>query len=183
MVFSTIRPIKNGQIKLSDHVCSYYSVKINYGCCNLGIATKGTALILVVVAIICYPTRMRILGIDYGSKRVGIALTNEDGTMAFPREVLPNDTKLQGKIEAIIAKEHVDEIVIGHSLDRDGQPNKIHEAVEELMMDLTLSVGLPIHLMPEQYTTQAALRTQGRNDLTDASAAALILDAFITKPK
>lgn len=124
---------------------------------------------------------MRKMGIDYGSKRVGVALTNEDGTMAFPHEVLSNDAKLQEKLEAIITKQHVEEIVIGHSLDRDGQPNKIHAAVEELIMDLTLSVGLPIHLVPEQYTTQAALRTQGRNDMTDASAAALILDTFITQ--
>lgn len=124
---------------------------------------------------------MRKMGIDYGSKRVGVALTNEDGTMAFPHEVLSNDAKLQEKLEAIITKQHVEEIIIGHSLDRDGQPNKIHAAVEELIMDLTLSVGLPIHLVPEQYTTQAALRTQGRNDMTDASAAALILDTFITQ--
>ncbi len=126
---------------------------------------------------------MRILGIDYGSKRVGVALTNEDGTMAFPHEVIPNDAKLLARLEQIIAKQKVDEIVLGHSLNRDGTPNKIHAAVEELMMDLTLSVGLPIHLMPEQYTTQAALRTQGRNDMTDASAAALILDAFLTQSK
>lgn len=112
---------------------------------------------------------------------MGVALTNEDGTMAFPHEVLSNDAKLQEKLEAIITKQHVEEIIIGHSLDRDGQPNKIHAAVEELIMDLTLSVGLPIHLVPEQYTTQAALRTQGRNDMTDASAAALILDTFITQ--
>jgi len=122
------------------------------------------------------------MGIDYGSKRVGIALTNEAGNMAFPHGVLPNDDKLQSAIEKIITEKAVTEIIIGHSLDCDGNPNKIHAAVEALMIDLTLSVGLPIHLIPEQYTTQAALRTQGRNDLTDASAAALILDSYLTKP-
>jgi len=125
---------------------------------------------------------MRKMGIDYGSKRVGIALTNEAGNMAFPHGVLPNDDKLQSAIEKIITEKAVTEIIIGHSLDCDGNPNKIHAAVEALMIDLTLSVGLPIHLIPEQYTTQAALRTQGRNDLTDASAAALILDSYLTKP-
>ncbi len=126
---------------------------------------------------------MRLLGIDYGSKRVGIALSNEDGTMAFPREVLQNDNALLPTLETIIAKEKVGEIVIGHSLNMDGTPNKIHEAVEGLMMDLTLAVGLPIHLVPEQYTTQAAVRTQGRNDMTDASAAALILNTFIEQQR
>lgn len=126
---------------------------------------------------------MRLLGIDYGSKRVGIALSNEDGTMAFPREVILNDGKLLAALETIITKEKVGEIVIGHSLNTKGQENKIHAAVEGLMMDLTLSVGLPIHLVPEQYTTQLALRTQGRTELTDASAAALILNTFIEQQR
>lgn len=124
---------------------------------------------------------MRLLGIDYGSKRVGIALSNEDGTMAFPREVLKNDATLMSTLEMLIAKEGVGEIIIGHSLDTKGQANQIQAAVEGLMTDLTLAVGLPIHLVPEQYTTQLALRIQGRTELTDASAAALILNTFIEK--
>lgn len=124
---------------------------------------------------------MRKMGIDYGSKRVGIAFTDEEGRMAFPHAVLPNDAKLQKTIENLIAEKGVTEIVIGHSLDREGNPNEIHKAVEALMMDLTLSVGLPIHLQPEQYTTQEAVRLQGRNDQVDASAAAIILNSYLTQ--
>ncbi len=126
---------------------------------------------------------MRYVGIDYGSKRVGIALSDESGTMAFPHKVLPNSPTLQKEIEAIINKNNVAEIVIGHSLDKQSKPNKIQAAIEELIMDLTLATGLPIHLQPEQFSTQAALQIQGRNDMTDAAAAALILDSFITKKK
>ncbi len=121
------------------------------------------------------------MGIDYGSKRVGIALTDEGGVMAFPHGVLPNDTHLQKTIENLISEKEVAEIVIGHSLDREGNPNAIHTAVEGLMMDLTLSVGIPIHLQPEQYTTQEAVRLQGRNDQVDASAAAIILNSYLTQ--
>ncbi len=126
---------------------------------------------------------MRYVGIDYGSKRVGIALSDESGTMAFPHKVLPNSPTLQKEIEAIINKNNVAEIVIGHSLDKQSKPNKIQAAIEELIMDLTLATGLPIHLQPEQFSTHAALQIQGRNDMTDAAAAALILDSFITKKK
>ncbi len=126
---------------------------------------------------------MRFLGIDYGSKRVGLALSDEAGMMAFPFKVLPNSPTLRKEIEAIIAEKKVTEIVIGHSLDKNSQPNKIQAAIEELMTDLTLSSGLPIHLQPEQFSTQAALQIQGRNDMTDAAAAALILDSFITGKK
>lgn len=126
---------------------------------------------------------MRLMGIDYGTKRVGVALSDEGGQMAFPHIVLDNDSKLLSKLEALIKEREVGEIVIGHSLGRDGNPNKVHAAVEELIGDLTLGVGLPIHLEPEQYSTQEALREQGRTAQTDASAAAIILNSYITRKK
>jgi putative Holliday junction resolvase len=124
---------------------------------------------------------MRLMGIDYGTKRVGVALSDEGGAMAFPHLVLDNDVKLLDKLEEIINERQVGAIVIGHSLSRDGQPNPVHADVEELIGDLTLRVGVPIHLEPEQYSTQAALRDQGRTAQTDASAAAIILNSFIIR--
>ena len=126
---------------------------------------------------------MRLMGIDYGSKKVGIAFTDESGVMAFPHGVVPNTAKLLDVLVGLINEKSVGTIVIGHSLDKNGEPNKIAAAAEGLMLDLTLATGLPVHLEPEQYTTQAALRLQGRNTETDASAAALILDGFITRKK
>lgn len=123
------------------------------------------------------------MGIDYGTKRVGIALTDEKGMMAFPRVVLQNDAKLLPAIEKLVRDEDVELIVVGHSLGRDGAPNKVHVAVEEFILDLTLHVGLPVELEPEQYTTQEAVRLQGRNEMTDASAASVILNSYITKRK
>lgn len=124
---------------------------------------------------------MRKMGIDYGSKRVGIALSDDKGLMAFPHTVLENQGDLLSSIIKIVEDNEVKEIVIGHSLGRDGEPNKIHEAVESLMTDLTLEIPIPIHLEPEQYTTQEAMRFQGRNEETDASAAAIILNSFILR--
>ena len=126
---------------------------------------------------------MRKMGIDFGSKKVGVALTDDAGLMAFPHEVYKNDLQLLDTIEGLIAEKEVGEVVIGHSLGRDGEPNKIHAAVEEFMTDLTLRTPVPIHLEPEQYTTQEAIRFQGRNKDTDASAAAIILNSYITRTK
>jgi putative holliday junction resolvase len=124
---------------------------------------------------------MRLLGIDYGSKKIGLALTDDKAMMAFPCAVIPNDAEAGKYIEALVAKESVGEIVIGHSLGRDGKPNKVHEGAEALMLDLTLSLGIPIHLEPEQYTTQEAMRIQGKNDMTDAAAATIILNSYIER--
>ncbi|MCA9361576.1 Holliday junction resolvase RuvX [Candidatus Kaiserbacteria bacterium] len=126
---------------------------------------------------------MRKMGIDYGSKRVGIALTDESGKMAFPHDVLTNDANLSENITTIITDKNVSEIVIGHSKKLDGSDNDIQTQIESLITDLTLATGLPIHLIPEQYTTQAALRIQGRNKMTDASAASLILDTYLENNK
>lgn len=126
---------------------------------------------------------MRYLGIDYGTKRVGLALSDETGFMAFPLAVVKNDAKLNDTILNYVKEKHVGAIVIGHSLDMKGNKNAAQEGVETLMLDLTLATGLPIHLEPEWFTTVAATRFQGKTDLKDASAAALILDSYLTREK
>jgi len=135
------------------------------------------------LAVIPYNTRMRHLGIDYGTKRVGLALTDESGAMAFPHSVVPNSPKLLDVITGIINEKGVGVVVIGESLNRDGKPNAVQTAIEALVLDLTLATGLPVHLMPEQYSTQAALQLQGRTAATDASAAALILDSYLVQQR
>lgn len=126
---------------------------------------------------------MRYLGIDYGSKRIGIAVSDAAGSMAFPKMVLSNDEHLFTELNDLIDSYSVKVLVIGHSLDSQAKPNAIQSEIDELITDLTLQFGLPIHLEPEQFTTQQALRVQGRNAQTDASAAALILDSFLQKQK
>jgi putative Holliday junction resolvase len=124
---------------------------------------------------------MKKLGIDFGSKKIGIALTDDGGQMAFPHEVVPNDENFLKYLTNLVEERGVAEVVIGHSLNNSGEPNQIHQAVEELITDITLNLGLPVHLEPEQYSTQEAKQTQGRGVLTDASAAAIILNSYITK--
>ena len=121
------------------------------------------------------------MGIDYGTKRVGVALSDEGGSMAFPHRVIENSPKLLKELVSLIEEEHVGEIVIGHSLNEKNEANHIQAAIERLVLDLTLAVGVPVHLEPEQYSTQEALRIQRRNEKTDASAAAIILNSHLTK--
>jgi putative Holliday junction resolvase len=126
---------------------------------------------------------MKRIGIDYGTKKIGIALTDDGGMMAFPHEVVPNDGSFLSYLEKLIAERGVEEVVIGHSLNNEGESNPVHEQVTELITDLTLSVGIPVHLEPEQYSTQEAMQLQGKTKQTDASAAAIILNSFITKQR
>ena len=124
---------------------------------------------------------MRRLGIDFGTKKIGLALTDESGVMAFPHSVVPNDGKFLPMIEALIEAQGVGEIVIGHSLNLDGTPNAVQTHIDAFIADMTLRQPIPIHLEPEQLTTKQASTITGKNTQTDASAAAIILDSFLTK--
>lgn len=126
---------------------------------------------------------MRILGIDFGTKKIGLALSNESGSMAFPHSVIPNDKKTLETVLSLIEAENVSAVVVGHSLDVSGNENPVHEATKEFITDLTLEVPIPIHLEPEQFSTQQATKIQGRNSQVDASAAAIILQSYLDKQK
>jgi putative Holliday junction resolvase len=126
---------------------------------------------------------MRKMGIDYGTKRVGVALTDEAGLMAFPHTVLKNDAALVATLAALIEEKGVSEVVVGHSLGRDGAPNPLHNAVEAFIGELTLAASVPAALEPEHYSTRAALRLQDRTDKIDAAAAALILNSYIERTR
>ncbi len=121
---------------------------------------------------------MKLMALDFGTKRVGIASTDESGEFALPRVVLPNDETLLDKTLEFIAKEGVEKVVMGDSRNFQGAPNQIMQEVEEFKKKLE-DRGVKVILHPEIMTTVEARHLQGQSDLTDASAAALILKSFI----
>lgn len=96
---------------------------------------------------------MKYLGIDYGTKRVGIAISDEGGTLAFPYKVLKNDMALLDTIHNICGQENVSAIVVGESMDLSGAPNKIMGSIEELVKNLEADLGLPVYLQKEFMTS------------------------------
>ena len=123
---------------------------------------------------------MRYIGIDYGSKRIGVAVSDEAGRFALPREVLPNDAKLTEKISFLISETGAAEIVVGESKDYKGKDNVIMEKIVPFKKELE-KLGVAVHMEPEFMTSVAAQRFQGKNEFHDASAAALILQSFLDK--
>ena len=123
---------------------------------------------------------MRILGIDYGSKRVGIAVSDEAGRFALPVIVLKNSPKLVQEISDFARKNETAEIVLGESKNYKGKPNAIMPESLNLKKDLE-SAGFTVHFEPEFMTSENAERFQGKNAMLDASAAALILQSFLDK--
>lgn len=126
---------------------------------------------------------MRILGIDYGTKRIGIALTDESGEFAIPKEVIANDKNTFQRLKDIIEENEVAEIVMGESKDFQGKDNTIMEAVHVLKKRLESEIKLPVYFEPEFMTSQEAEKLQGKTGMLDASAAAIILRSYIQRKK
>ena len=136
--------------------------------------------------------RMRYLGIDYGSKRVGLALSDEAGTMGFPHAVIRNSPRLIDELCARIAKENIGAVVIGESRDLAGDKNPIAKSTHALGDLLTLRAGVPVLYESEVFTSAEARRMPSKQEKTrtpkrhgeiDASAAALILTSYLTRQK
>jgi putative Holliday junction resolvase len=136
-------------------------------------------------ATLCYNRPMRFLGIDYGHKRLGLAVSDPSAALAFPYEVVQvNDTTPQ-RIADICKKELINGIVVGESKNFKGEDNMVMKEARlfaELIKSLT---GLPVSFEPEIMSTIQAERLQGRADkqkhTIDASAAAVILQSFLDR--
>lgn len=121
---------------------------------------------------------MKVLALDFGEKRVGMASTNETGEFALPRMTLPNDEALLEKVLEFKLKEGIERVVIGESRNLDGSLNAIMKSASEFKQRLE-ERGVEVAYHPEIFTTVEARRLQGNGPLTDASAAALILKNYL----
>lgn len=128
---------------------------------------------------------MRYLGIDYGDKKVGVALSDEDGKIAMPYTIISNfgDENMADKIINICLEKNVGKIVIGESLDYRGRPNHIMEKIKSFRKVLESKTYIPIFFHPEVLSTMEASRLGGKNKNLDDSAAAIVLQSFIEKDK
>jgi|ETNmetMinimDraft_13_1059891.scaffolds.fasta_scaffold39668_1 putative Holliday junction resolvase len=136
---------------------------------------------------------MRLLGIDYGEKRVGLALSDEEGRFAFPHTIIANDKRLLEVVQNICREKGVREIVIGESRDYEGKENIIMKHIHAFKKTLEEKTGFPVHLELEFLTSRQArpiktgpkrqareMKTEQKRPLDD-SAAAIILQSFIDR--
>lgn len=124
---------------------------------------------------------MRYLGIDYGTKRVGVAVSDEGGTLAFPYAIVPNNRELVEEMRKICARENVGTIVVGESVDYKGEPNVIMEKIKPFVTSLEKVISLPVVTEREFLTTQQARFFQKEKERVDDSAAALILQSYLDR--
>ena len=141
---------------------------------------------------------MRFLGIDYGTKRIGVAFSDENGMLAFPKEIILNNQDTFKTIGEIIKKENISEIVVGESVDFKGKLNALSARIDIFILELEEKFKIPVRKQKEFLTSMEAQKSkdgkkflnqsqahsklkQIKSGRIDAAAAALILQRYLDK--
>ena len=135
---------------------------------------------------------MRILGLDYGSRTVGVAISDPLGVTAQPLLTIERkeENKLRktlARIESLIAEYQVEKIVLGLPRNMDYSVGERAEKTMEFAQMLRRRTGLAVFLWDERLTTVAAekvliesgIRRENRKEVIDQVAAAFILEGFL----
>ena len=132
---------------------------------------------------------MRILGIDYGNKRVGVAVSDEMGWTAQPVATLKMEghREILEKIEQYIEKYNIEGIIVGMPYNMDGSMGRRAEITQAFINFLENNLELPIKLQDERLTSsqaenillQADVSRSGRKKVIDKLAASIILQSYL----
>ncbi len=127
----------------------------------------------------------KLMGIDYGEKRIGIALSDEGEHFAFPYRIIENTGSVAEQIKNICEQEHVRAAVLGASRNYKGADNPIMKKIRAFAKRIELVTGLPVMFESEVLTSQEAKRGREEGSVrpVDDSAAAIILQSFLDKQK
>lgn len=133
---------------------------------------------------------MRVLGVDLGSVRVGIALSDLTGTLASPLAVLSRTPDLHDRVAGLVDEHEVGAVVVGLPRSLDGRERLAARTVRTEVRRLAERLVVPVHLQDERLSTVAAhagLAAAGRTarqrrGKVDSSAAAVLLQAWLDSP-
>ena len=135
----------------------------------------------------------RALGIDYGSTRIGIALSDPLNIIAKGIEVLPNTSGSVGRIKELAEEHDVGVIVVGMPFNLKGEMGKKAQEVELFMSVLRDATGRAVVPVDERFTSRIAQQTlismgvkkkqRQAKGIVDLTAAALILQQYLDTPR
>ena len=136
---------------------------------------------------------MRILAVDHGEKRIGLALSDPTATIASPFKVIEHVSRLMdaAQVASLAHENDVGLIVIGQSFDEEGRPNLAGRRAAKFAQALREQTQRPIVLWDESFSTQDALAARielgvprkKRGGHQDALAAVVILQSYLERHK
>ncbi|MCA1899872.1 MAG: Holliday junction resolvase RuvX [Chloroflexi bacterium] len=132
---------------------------------------------------------MRILSIDHGEKRIGVAISDPTGTIASPLKVIEHVSRAAdaAQVADLAAQNGAELIIVGQSFDEDGNPNPAGRRAARFAEELKNQTNIPVQLWDESLSThdarsariQVAASRKKRAGHQDAFAAAVILQSYL----
>jgi putative holliday junction resolvase len=155
-------------------------------CCPL----TAYRLPLTLSSLMPIPTTGRILGIDWGEVRIGLALSDETQTLATPLDTLVRRAGKRfpmARLLDIVSPHRPVGVVVGLPLTLEGTEEESARAARQIAQDVANRTGLPVELWDERLSTARALgvvreqggSTRGRKEAVDSLAAAVLLQHFL----
>ena len=126
---------------------------------------------------------MKYLGIDYGSKKVGFAQSDDDGRLAFPLMISPNDKSLLKDTIELVREMKINVVVVGESVDGKGKPNAIAKEARKFALQIEEAIDVTVAFEKEWYSTVEARQHPGKegDHEVDDQAAAIVLQRYLDK--
>lgn len=135
---------------------------------------------------------MRALGIDFGSKRIGVALSDSGGLLATPYGLIRrvgDRTVEHGEIADLVAETGAEVVVVGVPWSLDGEEGRAAAMVRSEIRGLRKRLDVPVEETDERFTTVTAhqqlaeggVRSRDRKDTIDAVAASVLLQAWLDR--
>lgn len=129
----------------------------------------------------------RVMAIDPGSARVGVAVSDPGGTVALPLTVLDAGPGLLEELSRLVREHDVREVVVGLPKSLGGDEGPAAQKAKEFAMAVESHLGLPVHLVDERLTTSAAAKSfdeleineRRRRKIVDKVAATLLLQSYL----
>ena len=125
---------------------------------------------------------MRVLALDYGLRRTGVAVSDATGTLARPVTVVERAAKEEGlrQLERLVAEHEAELVLVGMPLTLRGAHGEQARATEEFVAVLRARVAVPVETFDERFTTALAQQTASRRP-EDALAAAHLLQGWLDR--
>ena len=132
---------------------------------------------------------MRILALDHGTRRIGVALSDELRLIAQPLEYIPAEpfAAFLRRLTDLLREKEVELVLVGMPRNMDGSYGPAADKVKEFVAILKESLGLPIRTWDERLTSaqanrlliQGDVRRQQRKEKVDKTAAAILLQSYL----
>lgn len=137
---------------------------------------------------------MRVIGLDLGGKRIGVAVSDFTGTVASPLTVITRGKSRNADLDAIariVRDEEAEAVVVGLPLNMDGSHGPAARSATDEAHRIATVVNVPVHLHDERLTTvtaeralrEANVRGQDRRSVVDKVAAAVLLQGWLDARK